>query len=393
MTTTSQDVSASQVSLSEGFSTQQTTVHRIFSALLFAIALALTPAAAFGQHGGGGGGSHGGGGGGGSAHAGGGGGGSHGGATSAPSGGGGAHASGASAAGSNNSGGGHWWNPFHSGSTSAVGGGSSGSGSNVSAGHFAAGNNTWQDPPAAAGHVAANVNHYVPPSGTRPAPSAKNPTNGAIAGKPGPRGITAPPHVFPPRRPGYSYYPYYPYYGFGWGGGLWWGGFYPCDPFWGCYGYGYGYGGGYGYYGGSFGSDYSANLSYNSPDDTMMSSPDPNDTMGAQEPDQTWFAAPSSDAAQPPSGESEQQPYVVLYLKDGSSYAVSDYWLSGGKLHYVTSYGGENAIDESQLDLQRTVNENATRGVDFTLRPRPAGDAGTVPAAPAPDTKPPAPQQ
>ena len=72
---------------------------------------------------------------------------------------------------------------------------------------------------------------------------------------------------------------------------------------------------------------------------------------------------------------------MILYLKDGSSYAVSDYWLSGGKLHYVTSYGGENVIDESQLDLQRTVNENATRGVDFTLRPEPAGNGDAIPGA------------
>ena len=51
-----------------------------------------------------------------------------------------------------------------------------------------------------------------------------------------------------------------------------------------------------------------------------------------------------------------------LYLKDGTSFAVSDYWLADGKLHYVTSYGGDNAVDESQVDLQRTVNENAARG-------------------------------
>jgi hypothetical protein len=209
----------------------------------------------------------------------------------------------------------------------------------------------------------------------------KNPTNGAIASTRG--AVAGPPHVFPPHHPGRPYYPYYfyPYYGFGWGGGLWWGGFGPCDPFWGCYGYGYGYGygGGYGYYGGSFGGNYSADLSY--------------DSSASQEPNPSLYAAPSSDAGQS-SGEasSQQQPYVILYLKDGSSYAVSDYWLFGGKLHYITSYGGENVIDQSQLDLQRTVNENATRGVDFTLRPEPAGNVETAPAAPAPDTNPP-PQQ
>jgi hypothetical protein len=62
-------------------------------------------------------------------------------------------------------------------------------------------------------------------------------------------------------------------------------------------------------------------------------------------------------------------------------------------LHYVTSYGGENMIDESRLDLQRTVNENAARGVDFTLRPEPAGNGETLTPAPTPDANPPAPQQ
>jgi len=54
---------------------------------------------------------------------------------------------------------------------------------------------------------------------------------------------------------------------------------------------------------------------------------------------------------------------------------VSDYWLAGGKLHYVTSYGGENSVDANQLDLQRTVNENASHGITFTLRPAPTTGA------------------
>jgi hypothetical protein len=63
---------------------------------------------------------------------------------------------------------------------------------------------------------------------------------------------------------------------------------------------------------------------------------------------------------------------VVLYLNDGSVYAVTNCWVAGGKLHYEASYGGENSIELSALDLQRTVNANAARGVDFTLRPAPA---------------------
>jgi hypothetical protein len=397
MRTLSQEVNASGIRPAEGFPAWHSTILKFSSALIFAAALALAPAPAFAQHGGGGGGagggggSHGGGGGGGGHASGGSGGsgGSHAGGTSAPSGGGsGSHASATSAGGSNNNSGGHWWNPFHSGSSGNGNSGNVGnvkSGSNQSSEHYAAGNNTWQDPPATAGHTSGHVNYHAPATGARPPGPQRNPTNGAIASTRG--AVAGPPHVFPPRHPGRPYYPYYPYYfypyyGFGWGGGLWWGGFGPCDPFWGCYGYGYGYsGGGYGYYGGSFGGNYSADLSYDSSNDA------------SQEPNPSLYAAPSSDAGQSSGEAPSQQPYVILYLKDGSSYAVSDYWLFGGKLHYITSYGGENVIDQSQLDLQRTVNENAARGVDFTLRPEPAGNGETAPAAPAPDTNPPPPPQ
>lgn len=404
MTTTSQEASAPRAKSCKAFQAGQSAIFKLTSAFVFAMALALAPAPAFAQHGGGGGGggSHGGvGGGGGHASGGFGGGGGHAGGTSASSGGGGSHASGpsASAGGGNSSGGGgHWWNPFHStssgnakGSTAAATGNSKpASSSNTNSEHFAAGNNTWQEPPAPVGHAPGNANHYAPATGVRPSVVGKKPSSGTIVSGRGANVVAGPPHVFPPRHPGHPYYPYYPYYpypyyGFGWGGGLWWGGFSPCDPFWGCYGYGYGYGGGYGYYGGSFDGDYSADLSYNSPDDMTSS----------QEPNPSLYAAPPADTGQSAGEASQQRPYVILYLKDGSSYAVSDYWLAGGKLHYVTSYGGENVIAESQLDLQRTVNENAARGVDFTLRPEPSGSGDTVPAgaAPTPETQPPAPQQ
>jgi hypothetical protein len=380
MTLTSQEVTASGVTAKADSLARYSTILRVSAAFMFAVALALAPAPAFAQHGGGGGGGgHAGGGfGGGHASGGSGGGGSHAGARSAPSGGGGSHAGGATASGSNDSsGGGHWWNPFHSSSNAAAAGsGKAGSGSSPTSDHYAAGNNTWQDPPAPAARAAGHANFYGPGNGARVATPTRRSTNGAVVTTRGASAVAAPPHVFPPRRRGYPnyypYYPYYPYYGFGWGGGLWLGGFYPCDPFWGCYGYGYGY------YGGSFSGDYSADLSYNSADDAT----------GSQEANPTLYAAPAADRGQGGASEQDlQQPYVILYLKDGSSYAVSDYWLSGGKLHYVTSYGGENVIDESQLDLQRTVDENAARGVDFSLRPEPTRNEEAAPPAPVPDTQ------
>jgi len=66
------------------------------------------------------------------------------------------------------------------------------------------------------------------------------------------------------------------------------------------------------------------------------------------------------------------KPTVTIYLKDGSSYGVTDYWLADGNLHYVTTYGGENSISVERLDLQKTVDENAGRGVNFTLYNEPA---------------------
>ena len=64
-------------------------------------------------------------------------------------------------------------------------------------------------------------------------------------------------------------------------------------------------------------------------------------------------------------------PTVLIYLSDGTTLAASDYWLADGQLHYYVNYGGENSVDMSQVDLQRTVNENAKRGVRFSLKPNP----------------------
>jgi hypothetical protein len=151
------------------------------------------------------------------------------------------------------------------------------------------------------------------------------------------------PHPFPPRRfhggfygPGYGYgYGWAGFYPWGFGLGLYFDGI--CDPWWSfdCDTDGYP---GYGYYGpyapelysGSSGSDESAAAGSEGPQDS-----------------------------------------TVLYLNDGTSFAVSDYWVADYKLHYVTDDGRENVIDLNEIDVQRTVDENAARGVDFTLKPAP----------------------
>jgi hypothetical protein len=58
-----------------------------------------------------------------------------------------------------------------------------------------------------------------------------------------------------------------------------------------------------------------------------------------------------------------------LYLKNGATFEVTAYWLAENKLHYISTDGSESVIQMDQMDLQRTVDENAKRGIKFTLQP------------------------
>jgi hypothetical protein len=390
------------VSAAQHGKTFSSAILRTSLGLVFAGALAFAPQPAFAQHGssGGGGGSH-------------------------SSGGGGSHSNGGSShtstgsshpsTGTGNSSGGHWWNPFHSNSAkstsnSAGAGSSSSDGQHVwygpsshsagtrSSGRFAANNYLWQDPPAPSTGTHSGSNGRV--AGSSSAQGSAVARGTAIGKRPMPAGSTlhaetvAPPHIFRPRPPVVIIYdPFFPFGGFGFGFGssfafgnafgcdpFWgcYGSFAPgCGPFWGCYGYGYAYGPGYSMNdssGGNFG--YSADI----------------DAEGSQEANpHSWQNAPADHLQ---ADDVAVQPYVVLFFRDGSSYAVSDYWLADGKLHYVTSYGGENSIDVNHLDLQRTVNENASRGIDFALRPAPAtGQPQPAPRNSQPNSTQSAPQQ
>jgi hypothetical protein len=203
--------------------------------------------------------------------------------------------------------------------------------------------------------------------------------------------VGAPPHVpgRPPLRqpiffgPGFGFGGCFGPFFFGCGGGFFGGGFgfglgygygY-CDPFWGCPA---------GFYGGYYG-----NQIYNqSTDDSSVSNEfNPSRYWGPSAPPEETGgggggAGPSSDTE------------VVLFLKDGTVYAITDYWIADNKLHYVTNYGGENSIPLDQLDMQRTVDVNAKRGVNITLRPTPQQQAAPAPdAPPQPDAQPAPPAQ
>jgi hypothetical protein len=191
------------------------------------------------------------------------------------------------------------------------------------------------------------------------------------------------PNFFPPRRPirpirgpiqrgfggfgvGGAFFGGFGGFGLGlWGLGFGWGP--TCGPYW---GWGFGcealpyYD--YGYY----------NYGY--------SEPPPAGGLQAEPVPPTQENAPSTYQYPPPDTSqnniSAEQFETVLYLKDGTVYALTNYWLADGKLVYETNYGGQNSISLDQIDLQKTVNVNASRGVNFTLRPKPSDDAPNDPA-------------
>lgn len=85
-----------------------------------------------------------------------------------------------------------------------------------------------------------------------------------------------------------------------------------------------------------------------------------------------WMNSAPGDEAGGFGAAGESQSVTVLYLKNGYSVGVTDYYLDQGELHYMTTYGGEDAVPIEQVDLQRTVNENGSMGVTFVLHPKQA---------------------
>jgi hypothetical protein len=95
---------------------------------------------------------------------------------------------------------------------------------------------------------------------------------------------------------------------------------------------------------------------------------------------------PTEDLTASGSASAQLRNDVLLYLKDGSVFAVSSYTVSDGELHYVTSYGEKNDIPVDLFDLKKTIETNAARGVAFTLTPAnpAAGSSSPSPLGPAP---------
>jgi hypothetical protein len=71
----------------------------------------------------------------------------------------------------------------------------------------------------------------------------------------------------------------------------------------------------------------------------------------------------------PPFWHSSTQSTVsmLLYMQDGSAFEVTDYWVDGDILDYVTVDGKQGNVAVATLDLQRTIDANARVGLKFTL--------------------------
>lgn len=65
-----------------------------------------------------------------------------------------------------------------------------------------------------------------------------------------------------------------------------------------------------------------------------------------------------------------EQSVALLQLRDGSMYGLVDYLVEDGQLHYTTTYGGQDSLGLDRIDLEKTVQLNAERGIQFVLRPK-----------------------
>ena len=214
---------------------------------------------------------------------------------------------------------------------------------------------------------------------------------------PGPIG---PRRGFPPGRgygsgypgyyPGYFYNPWF-YPGVGFFG--FYDSFYGCDPFWGS---------GWncadsGYYANSISGP--ANAPGTGEYDNAMPLPYDSGENGVYQQGQPQEEAPPIYDQQPPDTSQQnldaEKTITVLYLKDGTVYAVNDYWLADGRIYWGSYSGYQNSFPADELDLQKTVDVNASRGLAFTLRPGSpsAPDAAPSPNNPAQPPAPEAPQQ
>ena len=76
------------------------------------------------------------------------------------------------------------------------------------------------------------------------------------------------------------------------------------------------------------------------------------------------------------STENAPRPMVIFYTRDGNGFGANDYWQEDGVVHLATTAGGEKTFPLSDLDAKKTAEENAARGVYFTLFNAPLAETG-----------------
>jgi hypothetical protein len=174
----------------------------------------------------------------------------------------------------------------------------------------------------------------------------------------------------------------------GWGLGFGWGwpgiGFWGWDPFWVDPWWGWP-SAGYGYYAPPTNNNY-----YIYPDSGNYG-PNDNSTPPSQEDNQydqgssngNWVTPNGPSPATVPNSGNLAVP-VLIYMKNGAVYTVSDYWMTDEEFYYVLANGEQHSVGLDQVDLSKTNTENAKSGVKFIFKSDPsitvpAPDGGAVP--------------
>jgi hypothetical protein len=84
------------------------------------------------------------------------------------------------------------------------------------------------------------------------------------------------------------------------------------------------------------------------------------------QPEQQDYRASVTPSPEPPPQPVADQPRTVLVFKDGHQQEISNYAIVGGTL-YDLSDGRSRKVALAQLDLQATVKQNDSRGIDFEI--------------------------
>jgi hypothetical protein len=102
-------------------------------------------------------------------------------------------------------------------------------------------------------------------------------------------------------------------------------------------------------------------LTYGFQSDSFSAGAQPQDVASSASDLGSPSAASSTDDAE------RNQPITLLQLKNGWMYGLTDYWVEGDNLHYVTNYGGKNSVPLDLIDLGTTIRLNSERGIEFSL--------------------------